>query len=89
MRSLSVTMHRISWRRNDDGVGPMFYINVICDNWGCIGRRYRSQIGLHITHPQYGLCTSSFQCTVCGAKLRVAGLREYHARVIKGADNVA
>ena len=64
----------------------MHMVYVICDSCGCVGVRIRGGSNMSALHPAYKPHNRQYYCSVCGDRLRVAGVKEYHNRVIHGAE---
>jgi hypothetical protein len=60
-------------------------VHVICDSCGCVGIRIRGARAGSALHPAYVL-NREYHCSICGSRLRIAGLKEYHDAVMHGAE---
>lgn len=66
-------------------------VHVICDSCGCVGIRIRpsTQSNASNLHPAYATLNREYHCSICGARLRVAGIKEYDRAIMLGGETGA
>lgn len=66
-------------------------VYVICDSCGCVGIRIKASGNSNIAHlhPAYHPLNREYHCSICGARLRIAGIKEYDRAITHGGETGA